>query len=128
MIENMEIIPQETVIQRVHELFDAEYRYVTITCCENKDGSFDLFYSFDRKLELVNLKTTVPAGNAVKSISHIYIAAAFAENEISELFGLTFEDLVIDYGGRFMITQDAPQSPFGSGIIIERKDGGSNAG
>lgn len=127
MIDNLELIEMELLEHRVHELMDRGRRFVTITCCNNRDGSFDLFYSFAYELGLENLKLTVKEGTTVPSISGICLAAAFVENEISELFGVHFEGLVIDYGGRFILTEDAPSEPFGKGLIIVNKEGGKNA-
>lgn len=126
MIDNLETVIDIGVAARVHELKDQGYRFVTMTACTNDDGTVDIFYSFDKNYELCTIKTTVEAGKTLSSISDIYLAAAFAENEISELFEVNFSDLVVDYGGHFILADGAPSSPFGAGVIIERK-GGSNA-
>jgi len=123
MIDNLEILNDTDVAARVHELKDQGYRFVTMTGCTNGDGTVDIFYSFDKDCKLCTLKTTVEAGKTIRSISDIYLAAAFAENEISELFEVKFSGLVVDYGGHFILADGAPSSPFGAGVIIERKDG-----
>lgn len=123
-IPELEILAPEAVPGRVLEFDRKGWRFVTITCCNNHDGTYDLFYSFDHALTLRTFKTTVREGTAVQSISPVYIAAAFAENEIKELFGLAFDELVLDYGGRFILSQDAPETPFGGGIILERRGSG----
>lgn len=128
MIDNLEVLEPVAVHDRVHEIADEGYRYVTITSCSNDDGSFDLFYSFDKEYKLVTLKTTVGHDEPVESISNIYLAAAFAENEINELFGVNITGKAIDYGGHFILAQGAPESPFGKGVIIvdKNKEGGKN--
>jgi len=126
MINNLEILEVSHVHHRIHELLDKGCRFVTMTCCNNKDGSFDIFYTLDFKLKIANIKTTVTKETAIPSISNIIIAAAFAENEIQELYGIKFEGLVLDYGGKFILSDDSPSHPFGGGIIIEKKDGGAN--
>jgi ech hydrogenase subunit D len=128
MIENLEILPDSGITARANELRIRGYRFVTMTACTNADETVDIFYSFDCDLKLVTLKTTVRAGATVKSVSDVYLAAAFAENEISELFEVKFSGLAVDYGGHFMLADGAPESPFGAGVIIERKGGGANAG
>lgn len=128
MIENLELLTESEITPRAHALRTGGYRFVTITACTNKDGTVDLFYSFDKELTLVNLKMTAEAGTTVKSISDVYLAAAFVENEVGELFDLQFSGLAIDYGGRFMLAEGAPDSPFGAGVIIERKGGKQDAG
>lgn len=128
MIDNLEVLEPAAVHDRVHEIADDGYRYVTITSCSNDDGSFDLFYSFDKNFKLVTLKTTVGHDAPVESISNIYLAAAFAENEINELFGVNITGKAIDYGGHFILAEGAPESPFGKGVIIvdKKKEGGGN--
>lgn len=128
MIENLEMLPDSGIGARAHELKDAGYRFVTMTACTNADETVDIFYSFDRDYELVTLKTTVKAGAVVHSLSDVYLAAAFVENEISELFEVSFSGMAVDYGGRFILAEGAPESPFGAGVIIERKGGSNNAG
>lgn len=128
MIENIETLTIEYIRERVHELKSSGFRFVTMTACTNPDETVDLIYAFDLKGKLVTLKTTVATGSEVKSVSDIYLAAAFVENEISELFGLKFSGLAVDYGGHFMLAEGAPNSPFGPNIIIERKGGNGNAG
>jgi NADH:ubiquinone oxidoreductase subunit C len=128
MIDNLEILPVDGIRGRAHDLKVSGFRFVTMTACTNSDETVDIFYSFDYEYKLVTLKTTVPAGATVHSLSDVYLAAAFVENEISELFEVKFSDLAIDYGGRFMLAEGAPDSPFGAGVIIERKGGNGNAG
>lgn len=36
----------------------------------------------------------------------IYFAVVFVENEIKDLFGIEFENFLIDYEGKFMIIED----------------------
>ena len=127
MIDNLETLRPSDVLPRVRELAEKGYRYVTTTCCLNPDGGFDLFYSFDREYTLVTLTTTLPADEEIASISGVYLAGAFAENEISELFGVKISGKAIDYGGHFILSEGAPESPFGKGVILVRKDGGSHA-
>ena len=125
MIDNLEILETGEINNRVQELFDAGWRFVTMTCCTNADGTFDLFYSFDKDYGLLTLKTTFNTDKDVASVSNIYLAAAFAENEISELFGVKIKDKLIDYGGHFMLSEGAPDQPFGKGVILVNKEGGN---
>lgn len=127
MLDNVEILKPAAVLPRVHELCDTGYRYVTITCCTNPDGTFDLFYAFDKDYQMLTLKTTLQPEEKIPSISGIYLAGAFAENEISEMFGVPITGKAIDYGGRFMLSEGSPKTPFGPGVIIVKKDGGAHA-
>lgn len=110
MLQNLKCIQKDDLRKEVFELKSNGYRYVTSTCVDLNDGSFDIIYHFDKDYQLVNLKITIEAGIAVPSISDIYFSAAFVENEIKDLFGIEFENLLIDYEGKFMVTEelDAP--------------------
>lgn len=123
MLDNVETMEPAAVLPRVRELCDTGYRYVTITCCTNPDGTFDLLYAFDRNYHMLTLKTTLPTDGEIPSISGVYLAGAFAENEISELFGVKIAGKAIDYGGKFVLSEGSPRTPFGPGVILVKKDG-----
>jgi ech hydrogenase subunit D len=127
VIENLETLEPKAVHHRVHELFDAGWRFVTMTSCVNKDGTFDIFYSFDLDYKLFTLKTTLSPDETLASVSNIYLCAAFAENEISELFGVKIADMAINYGGRFILSEGAGKAPFGKGVILVNKEGSKDA-
>lgn len=127
MLDNVEVLEPAAVLPRVHEMADTGYRYVTITCCTNPDGTYDLFYAFDKDYRMVTLKTTLQPEEAIPSISGVYLAGAFAENEISELFGVEIDGKAIDYGGRFVLSEGSPESPFGKGVILVKKEGAPHA-
>ena len=66
----------------------------------------ELTYSFDRDYALTNLRLSVPCADAhVPSISGIYWCAFLYENEIHDLFNVTFEGLAVDFGGRLYQTR-----------------------
>lgn len=102
------------------------YRFVTATCVDNGDESFDLLYHFDRDLQLETYRFTVPKTQEVVSISSVYFCAVFVENEMKELFGVRLVNLLVDYDGRLLLSAGAPSTPMAaeSGqITIERRDG-----
>ncbi len=73
------------------------------------EGSAELLYSFDKDLSMVNLRTSVPNGTHVGSITPSYWSAFIYENEIHDLFGVEFDGMVLDYKGNFFRTgQPAP--------------------
>lgn len=123
MIENIETVEPSQILATANRYHEQGCRFVTITSCAQNDG-FDLIYSFDKDLHLFNFRVSVSKDEVVPSLSPVYLAAAFVENEIKELFGIRFEGLAVDYGGRFVISENTPQSPFGCGVILEKKGGG----
>lgn len=117
MLQNLYSVTAETLTTVIQELHDKGYRLVTITCTDVAD-SYDFIYHFDQNYTLHNLRLSVRKGTAMPSISGIYFAAALVENEIKDLFGVDFTGLGIDYGGRFLLAEDAPTVPMGNMPVV----------
>ena len=106
MIEQQEMIAIEVsaLIERVQQMQVEKFRLVQIGCtkCSN---DLELNYSFDKEGRFVNLRIRVPAeGAVIPSISGIYLAGFLYENEIHDLFGVTVNDMALDYKGNFYKT------------------------
>jgi len=86
------------------------YRFVTMSCVD-VGGAFDIIYHFDKDYTLRNLRMRIEDGQSIPSISSVYFAAALVENEIKDLFGLSFTGLALDYEGRFILSEGAPTAP-----------------
>jgi Ni,Fe-hydrogenase III component G len=86
------------------------YRFVTVTCLDQGEAH-EIYYHFDKEYQLENLRIVLPRGLSLPSISAVYPAAMLVENELKDLFGLTVDGLAIDYGGRLLLTEDAPSAP-----------------
>ena len=123
MLDNSEKIGAEELLSTVSVLKYKGYRFVTASCADNRDGTLDLYYHFDKDLELKNLALTVRRDEPVPSLTGLYLCAFLVENELKELFGLNIENIAIDYGGRMFLTGDAPESPmaWGANIVTEQK-------
>lgn len=111
MIENISDLPLEQLLGEVQKLHYDDYRFVTITCVDNNDGSSDMIYHFDMDLQLINYRVKVTRDDEIPSISKIYFCALLVENEIKELFGLNITNIAIDYGGHMLLSDDAPDMP-----------------
>ncbi|MBQ0105384.1 MAG: NADH-quinone oxidoreductase subunit C [Armatimonadetes bacterium] len=124
MIENLKETDILGLKKEVAELKNRKYRFVTCSCADNRDGSFDLFYHFDKEYKLVTLKIKVTQEDIIPSVSDLYFCAFLVENEMNELYGLKIEDIVIDYGGKMYMTADSAESPmtYGANITIERRN------
>ena len=85
---------------KAEELRSEGYRMVQI-CGITSTGETRLLYSFDRDHRMVNFEVRVPFGTPVKSITPTYWAAFVYENEVHDLFGVEFEDSMMDYKGNF---------------------------
>lgn len=109
-LENCAPVTRDHLLEQVAARKPLGYRFVTITCVD-VGGSFDLIYHFDKDYELGNLRLRVGADEPVPSISSVFFAAALVENEIKDLFGLSFSGLALDYEGRFILSEGAPEAP-----------------
>lgn len=128
MIENIFELPVDRILGKTQHMRYDNYRFVTATCVDNGDDSFDVIYHFDRDLELMNFRIKVAKDQEVPSISKIYFCAGLVENEMKELFGLKVTNIVIDYGGHLLLTDDAPENPMARHqITIVQKGDKENA-
>ena len=111
MMNLNEEITLENVIGKVATLMVSDYRFVTMTAVDC-DEYFDVYYHFDKNYELYTMRLKVEKPGVVPSISKACFAALIVENEIQDLFGITFTGLAIDYEKHFLLAPDAPEKPF----------------
>ena len=112
MIEEQPLIPVtvERLVPEIQALRTDGWRLVQIGVTVVGD-TFEVNYSFDRELHFRNLRLTVSSTNArLPSISGVYFCAFLYENEIHDLFGISFDGLALDFKGHFYKT--AKQFPF----------------
>jgi ech hydrogenase subunit D len=109
-LDNCAPVTADHLLEQVAARKPMGYRFVTITCVD-VGGAFELIYHFDKDYTLRNLRLRIEEGQGVPSISSIYFAAALVENEIKDLFGLSFTGLALDYEGRFLLSEGAPTAP-----------------
>ena len=112
LIQNFEPAEAFGLLEKMQNLKAAGYRLGQMCCLSAGDG-FDLIYSFDKGDHvLLNLKVPVPSDLEIMSITSIYWPAFIYENEIHDLFGITFKHLELDYGGHFFrISEKTPWNP-----------------
>jgi ech hydrogenase subunit D len=123
MITNVVEITREKLLRVAHDMMYNNYRFVTATCVDNGDDTLDVYYHFDKDLELQNYKLKIARGEEVPSISRVYFCAVLVENEMKELFGLNVTNMVIDYEGHLLLADDAPGMPMARPqIVIEKKE------
>lgn len=128
MINNLFEIQVDQLLGQTQEMRYGNYRFVTATCADNSDGTFDVIYHFDKDLELMNYRIKVAKEEEVPSISKIYFCAGLVENEMKELFGLNVTNIVIDYGGHLLLSEGAPDTPMArQQITVIRKGEEANA-
>jgi len=112
LIQNIVPVEASGLIEKVHDLSAEGYRLGQM-CCSGAGDGFELLYSFDKGDHiLLNLKMPVPSEMEVISITSVYWPAFIYENEIHDLFGITFKHLALDYGGHFFrIAEQTPWNP-----------------
>lgn len=111
MVDNIVEIKKDYLLAEVKKLKNNGYRLVT-TSCVDMGGEFMIYYHFDKDTEMKHLKLISSKEQEIPSISEIYLAGALAENEMKDLFGIKIKGLVLDYGGKFMITDQVESAPF----------------
>ena len=110
MINNVENITVDCLLDKVASKLPMGFRFVTMTCVDCGEH-FDILYHFDKNYELSNFRLSLKKGEPLPSISGLIFAALVVENEIQDLFGIKVNGLALDYEGRFLLTETAPERP-----------------
>jgi len=105
VLKTMEVTKQ-TLVTEVDTLKAQGYRFVTITCLELDKETLEFLYHFDKELDLKHLRLQSLKNASMPSISPSFFAAFLVENEIMDLFGTTFDNLVLDFGGSLYLDED----------------------
>jgi ech hydrogenase subunit D len=117
MSEEQPIVPVATdkLVAEVQALRDQGWRLVQIGVTALGE-TLEVNYSFDLELKFRNLRLHLPAAGAhLPSVSGVYWCAFLYENEIHDLFGVTFDGLVLDFKGNFY--QTATPFPFAASAL-----------
>ncbi len=103
-------------LEKIHEnaksLKNEGARYVQILAV-NYDETVDLVYTFmTREGELKDFNVDGLKKDAnVQSITDLFFEAFVCENEIHDLFGLSFDNLKLDFAGNFYtLSEDRPMT------------------
>ncbi len=122
VINNVTDVALEKLVDKVSSFLKDGYRFATITCVDAGDD-FELFYHFDKDHELFNLRTSLPKSKSLPSITGICFAAILMENELKDFFGIKVDGLVVDFEGRMILSEGAPDAPMckAGGVGVEMK-------
>ena len=112
MLHDVTCVSREALIGEVAKIKVQGYRFVTLSCVERNEENFDIFYHFDKNLRLKHFKLSIARGVPVPSITPVYLAAFLVENEIQDLFGITFDGLVVDYERTLYLEPEIKATPF----------------
>ena len=105
------IIDKNTLRDEIKKYKAEGYRMCSITCESLGQEEFELTYHLDLNYELTNLRVIGKYSEEMPSISHIFPSALLHENEYQDLFGVTFEGLLIDYKGKIYMPEDGKENP-----------------
>jgi ech hydrogenase subunit D len=112
LIQDIIAIEVSDLLSSVSDMKSTGYRLGQ--ACASKTGEgLEVLYSFEKDETLKNLKVTIKDKPLeLQSISNIYWAAFIYENEMHDLFGITFMNLALDYGGHFFkVSSETPWNP-----------------
>ncbi len=110
MLPNQKEITRDELLEAVAGKLPQGYRFVTLTCLDAGDA-FDVIYHFDRDYQLSHLRLRLPKGQTLPSISSMVFSAVIVENEIKDLFGIEVTGMKLDYGGKLLLAEGAPNAP-----------------
>lgn len=110
MITECKRVEKTDIRSECQKLKENGCRFVAMTC-EKLENNYELTYHFDFNYEMSHIRLFAEVKDTLPSISDIFPAAFLIENEYQDLFGLTFEGLIIDYKGHLYLTTDGPSVP-----------------
>jgi ech hydrogenase subunit D len=111
VLETLPITPS-ALRDEAKKCLDEGWRLITMTAVDTGEDGFDIFYHFDKDLQMKHYRLSVAKDVVVPSISPIYFAALLVENEIEDQFGVKFADLVLDFGGSLYLEEEVRAMPF----------------
>ncbi len=87
------------------------YRFVQLLCVNTEQG-IDVQYTYGKGSVLENYTILgVASDDVIPSITGDWFNAFVFENEVHDLFGVTIENIVIDFGGNFYaVSQKEPMT------------------
>ena len=105
----------------VADMKSAGYR-LGQACATKTEEGIEVLYCFEKDNNIKSLKVCIGDSEPeLQSISGIYGYAFIYENELHDLFGITFKNLSLDYGGKFFkVSSSAPWNP----NLGKKKEGG----
>ena len=88
------------------------WRFIQTHAVNGEDG-VDLYYSFMKEGHIANYRVSgVKKGDAVPSVTDLFLAAFVFENEARELFGVDMRDIAIDFAGAMYAPADSEPMTF----------------
>ena len=110
-MNNERAVSAERLVPNAAVMRSAGGMFCTATAMDSDDG-FEIIYHFNLSdsQHMEHWRMKVDKGETVPSLSSVYLCASLIENEISELFGIKFENQALDYLGGMMATRETPKT------------------
>ena len=100
-----------SVVERAHHMKSAGYRMVEMHCTRLADAT-EVNYAYDLDGDFQILRTRIPDGATLPSVTGIFACAFLYENEMQDLFGIQVTDMTVDYKGHlYKLKQQTPYRP-----------------
>jgi len=112
LIQDIESAEAQDLLAIAQDVKTEGYRLCQI-CATVVGDSLEVLYTFEQDNILKNFKFTVGAEEPeLQSVTAVFSYAFVYENELHDLFGITFKNLALDYGGNFFrIAEATPWNP-----------------
>ncbi len=110
-------IGEDTLLNEAQMVHSEGYRLVQI-CATTVENGYEILYTFGKGYDELDLRFLTDGKKPVQSISRIFSPAWLYENEIHDLFGITIENMTLDFrGGLYRTSVKAP-------FALDKKEGG----
>ena len=122
LIQEFTAAPASELLSSVSDMKSAGYR-LGQACATKTEEGIEVLYCFEKDNNIKSLKVTIDdKAPELQSVSGIYGYAFIYENELHDLFGITFKNLSLDYGGKFFkVSQGTPWNP---NLEVKKEGGG----
>ena len=98
------------LVSSVSDLKEREARFITITSTDLENNEIELIYHFETGNSVESIRMVAEKDKPIQSITGVYLAAFIAENELKDLFNLSFNDLAVDFGGEMLKVASSPST------------------
>ena len=112
LIHDIETAEAGDLLAIVQDTKSAGYR-LGQACATVAGDLLEVLYTFEKENIMKSYKVTIDAkAPELQSITAIFSYAFIYENEMHDLFGITFKNLSLDYGGKYIVlAEPAPCNP-----------------
>ena len=89
-------LESKTLTLAIDEMKRKDARFLTITAKDVDDQNVELIYHFEIDHHVESLHLITRKDKPIQSITGQYLSAFIAENEVQDLFKVSFNDLAVD--------------------------------